>query len=415
VASNSFSDNTLLGTRTGQDLSTGSQNVIIGSQTGSTTATGLQNILIGYDIALPSTNGSNQLDLGNLIFGTNINGQGNTVSSGNVGVGTSSPYSRLTVWGPDTSGNTSPLVVSNSASTTEFNILDNGNATLAGTLTQNSDQRLKTNIQSLNASSSLSLIDELNPVTFTWIDPNKGTTPQLGFIAQQVLPIFPNLVSTTSATALTPDGTLSLNYIDLISPIISAIQALSSDVTSIENTIAGFADSFTTNQLTFVRGQGTEIDVQTANVQTLCVGSTCITGTQLQALLAAAGQSGAAVTGSSGTAPDNSQASDTPPVIQINGDNPAIVQVGAIYNDLGATITGPQADLNLGITTYVNGIETSPMQIDTSAAATDTIDYVVTDQNGLTSTSTRTAIIEAGPSIIPTNNASTTVSSSTAQ
>ena len=195
---------------------------------------------------------------------------------GNVGVGTSTPYSRLEVWGPDTASTTA-FVVANNASTTEFSVYDTGNAVLAGSLTQNSDQRLKTNIQSLDASSSLSLIDELNPVTFNWIDPEKGATPQLGFIAQQVQPVFPTLVSTTSATALTPDGTLSLNYIDLISPIVSAIQALSADVTSIENTIAGFANSFTTNQLTFVRGQGTEIDVQTANVQTLCIGSTCIT------------------------------------------------------------------------------------------------------------------------------------------
>lgn len=49
---------------------------------------------------------------------------------------------------------------------------------------------------------------------------------QLGFIAPQVQQIFPNLASTTSANVLTPDGTLSLNYIDLISPIVSAIQEI---------------------------------------------------------------------------------------------------------------------------------------------------------------------------------------------
>ena len=89
-----------------------------------------------------------------------------------------------------------------------------------------------------------------------------------------------------------------------------------------------------------------------------------------------------------------SDATDTPPVIQINGDNPAIIQVGASYTDLGATITGPQADLNLGIQTYLNGTLESPIELDTSAAATDTIAYVVTDSQGLTSTSTRTIIIE---------------------
>jgi hypothetical protein len=46
----------------------------------------------------------------------------------------------------------------------------------------------------------------------------------------------------------------------------------------------------------------------------------------------------------------------------------------------------------------VNGIEASPVHI-------DSIDYIVTDQNGLTSTSTRTIVIEA-PSIVPANNAS---------
>ena len=79
---------------------------------------------------------------------------------------------------------------------------------LAGSLVQNSDQRLKTNIQDLDGSSSLAEIEALNPVTFNWIDPAKSSVPQFGFIAQQVQTVFPNLVSTTSPTALTPDGTL---------------------------------------------------------------------------------------------------------------------------------------------------------------------------------------------------------------
>jgi len=96
-----------------------------------------------------------------------------------------------------------------------------------------------------------------------------------------------------------------------------------------------------------------------------------------------------------------------PPIIQINGDNPAIVQVGASYTDLGATITGPTADLNLGIKTFFNGTLASNVVIDTTQAATDTIQYVATDQTGLTSTSTRTVIVEA-PSIVPTSEASST-------
>jgi len=79
----------------------------------------------------------------------------------------------------------------------------------------------------------------------------------------------------------------------------------------------------------------------------------------------------------------------------MNGDNPAIIQVGATYNDLGAQITGPTADLNLGIKTFLNGALVSNIVLDTTQAATDTIVYVVTDQNGLAATSTRTVIIQA--------------------
>jgi hypothetical protein len=96
----------------------------------------------------------------------------------------------------------------------------------------------------------------------------------------------------------------------------------------------------------------------------------------------------------------------------INGDNPAIVQVGASYTDLGATITGPQADLNLGVATYVNGAPMNPVQIDTIAAATDTIDYVVTDSQGLTSTSTRMVIVE--PAAVPPPASSADASSTAA-
>jgi hypothetical protein len=83
-----------------------------------------------------------------------------------------------------------------------------------------------------------------------------------------------------------------------------------------------------------------------------------------------------------------------PPVIQINGDNPAHVSVGATYQDLGATITGPKADLNLGLKYFLNGQLVSDIVIDTTQVATDTIQYVATDPTGFTSTSTRTVIIE---------------------
>jgi hypothetical protein len=51
-------------------------------------------------------------------------------------------------------------------------------------------------------------------------------------------------------------------------------------------------------------------------------------------------------------------------------------------------------DQNIGLKTFVNGKLVSDIVIDTSAAATDTIDYVATDNAGNTATSTRTVIVE---------------------
>jgi hypothetical protein len=47
------------------------------------------------------------------------------------------------------------------------------------------------------------------------------------------------------------------------------------------------------------------------------------------------------------------------------------------------------------VITFPNGTLVSNIVIDTSELATDTIDYVATDDGGLTATSTRTVLIEA--------------------
>jgi hypothetical protein len=83
----------------------------------------------------------------------------------------------------------------------------------------------------------------------------------------------------------------------------------------------------------------------------------------------------------------------TPPTITINGANPATISVGDIYNDLGATAHDWQGN-DLTVHTFVNGSLLEPVIIDTSSVATDTIDYVATDTNGLAATSTRTLIIQ---------------------
>jgi hypothetical protein len=155
---------------------------------------------------------------------------------------------------------------------------------------------------------------------------------QYGFIAQQVQQVFPNLVSTTSATSLTPDGTLGLNYLGLIAPIVEAVQSLSAEVQSLATTVAGFAHSFSSDNIT-VNNR-------------LCIGDgsndanpLCVTKSQLAALLSGqpAANGGPQVQISAPTTPTIS-GTTTPPSINIQGNNPAIINVGDIYTDLGAIV-----------------------------------------------------------------------------
>jgi hypothetical protein len=72
--------------------------------------------------------------------------------------------------------------------------------------------------------------------------------------------------------------------------------------------VGNFADSFTTRELTFTRATGNEIDVQK-----LCIGSTCVTESQLQSLLNQIGQQPSAP--SAPALSESSDASSTPEVI----------------------------------------------------------------------------------------------------
>jgi hypothetical protein len=116
----------------------------------------------------------------------------------------------------------------------------------------------------------------------------------------------------------------------------------------------------------------------------------------------------------SATTPPVISGTTTPPSIKIQGSNPATINVGDTYTDLGAIVTDNQAH-DLGYKTFLDGALVSNIIIDTTQVATDTIDYVATDTWGNTATSTRTIIIDAAatlPSIASTPATSTTASSS---
>ena len=224
---------------------------------------GHYNTAIGDSAAIIGTLLSNSTAIGskalvtssNAIVLGSINGQNGATSDVNVAIGTTAPLAKLHIkhnsypvptvlleeaendftrmrfintnansfWEMNalaqTSNSTARIEFWNNSSntvTTPFILYGNGNATLSGTLTQNSDFRLKKNIQPIHH--ALDAIKTLNGYTYNWKDNSRDESLQVGVIAQEVQKIFPSLVRQDDK------GILSVNYSGLIPVLIEALK-----------------------------------------------------------------------------------------------------------------------------------------------------------------------------------------------
>lgn len=359
---------------------------------------------------------------GNLLETRDSNGAPLTVISptGRIGIGTTSPYALLSISNSASTAANTPLFViasttGGTATTTVLSVASSGNvgiattspwralsvmgtvgfdgltgSTGAGSLCLTASKEVvynsgsdaclpslrdtKHDISSLSLD-ALQVIDALDPVSFVYNESDGRV--RYGFIAEDTAAVDSHLVTYSAS------GTLSgIDDRSIISIIVKAIQELRRTVDALVTTVTGFADKITTKEL--------------------CVGSTCVNESQLQALLANAAT--ASNEGDSLTPAEEGEddtADTEAPVITINGNNPATLQVGDAYNDLGATATD-NVDTNLGIRIFVGSTPFDQVQIDTSEPNEWHIHYVATDNSGNTATSTRTVIVEA-PSVVPSD------------
>jgi hypothetical protein len=87
--------NHIFGYQAGFAITTGANNTLLGYRAGNTITTGSRNLLLGYDVDTPLGTTSNYMSIGNLLFATNVDGAGTTVSAGALGIKTATPAGTL--------------------------------------------------------------------------------------------------------------------------------------------------------------------------------------------------------------------------------------------------------------------------------------------------------------------------------
>lgn len=209
--------NTAFGFTAGQDVTSGGNNLILGYQVESNVIlTGSNNVFIGtsQNCVGSGTTAAEEIDLcGGSTEVLRVTGAGTPATSTSAFAGNVSAGAMVTGTG-------------------SFVCATAGSAlTLEATTCVASDERLKNNIDSLTPDVALARVLALpSGHDFTFKGGYGATGVQEGFFAQEVQKTRPDLVTKSAPTALTPDGTLSVNYPALGIEASLAIKALQSEI-----------------------------------------------------------------------------------------------------------------------------------------------------------------------------------------
>ena len=109
-----------------------------------------------------------------------------------------------------------------------------GDINYTGVLADVSDQRQKTNIQTLQ--NAVEKIRHINGVSFVMKN-DPDASPELGLIAQDVEKVYPELVRTDA------QGMKSLNYTGMIGPLVEAVKELDAENQKLREKIQALSDS----------------------------------------------------------------------------------------------------------------------------------------------------------------------------
>lgn len=108
-------------------------------------------------------------------------------------------------------------------------ISNGGNLTIAGSLTQNSDARLKQDIEPIP--NALTQLQQIGGFRYHWKSEDRDDKLHYDLLAQQVQEVLPHLVSADEK------GTLSVNYIELIPLLIEGMKAQQERIEELERKV----------------------------------------------------------------------------------------------------------------------------------------------------------------------------------
>jgi hypothetical protein len=175
----------------------------------------------GYDFVIGNATSGR-----NMIFFTNgfatTDEKMRITSTGNIGIGTTTPTDKLTVAGiiAPSADNTYSL----GKNTARWSAVWSANGTI-----QTSDARLKTNITPLNY--GLREILLMHPVRYNW-KTSPASNPKIGLIAQEIRQLIPEVVAGNEKTEM-----LGMNYAELVPVLINAVKELDQKIEKIEKEI----------------------------------------------------------------------------------------------------------------------------------------------------------------------------------
>jgi trimeric autotransporter adhesin len=249
--SNTTSQNIFIGTEAGKNNTTGYFNIIMGRWAGHQITTGYQQTIIGAGAGVSLTTGAENVMLGsnagsvndgdrNIFIGNSAGwsntGSNNIIMGYKVGYGYFQTVSnRLII---DNSQVATPLiwgefdnrrVVINGTNSSNLNnrtFFVNGSTGGTGPWWNDSDERLKKNIKTIE--SPLKKVLALRGVNYEWKDTtNHDKGLQIGFIAQETMKILPEVVSNNG-------GTFAMQYAPITALLVEAIKEQQKKIEDLE-------------------------------------------------------------------------------------------------------------------------------------------------------------------------------------